>query len=262
MILRAVLLVLLSAPFALACRVSPIATADFPNSVVVDQTAQAGIVTAWFDGATGRYPHGILGDTIEAGVLGAMSAENTAACGWQVKLGEDYVFEDVAPRLADIDGDGRNEIIVVRSHAKLGAQLAIYGETADGALALQATTPAIGRKNRWLAPIGIADFDRDGRMDVAYIEKPHLDKVLKVYSWEGDHLKLIAKARGLSNHRIGDETITSGLRDCGRGVEIITPNASWTRVYAGKFAGGRLVLEELGPFQGETHFADYLTCDR
>jgi hypothetical protein len=47
-------------------------------------------------------------------------------------LPETEVFEDLAPRLADLDGDGKAEIIVVQSHRDLGARLAVYGLTPDG----------------------------------------------------------------------------------------------------------------------------------
>ena len=208
---------------------------------------------ASFEGATDRYGHGIMGNLPEWSRL-CLTHGFSSAC---VTLPQTSVFEDIAPRLADMDGDGRDEAIVVESTTAGGAALVVYRR--DGDRLERIATPPIGRRNRWLSPIGIADFDQDGRMDVAYVEKPHLSKVLKIYSWAGDHLKLIAKATSFSNHRIGDETITSGLRECGRGVEMIVPDGNWQRVYAGRFEKGQLVFEELGPMQNGS-VDQYLTC--
>ena len=41
-----------------------------------------------------------------------------------------------------------------------------------------AATPFIGTPRRWLAPVGVADLDGDGRAEIAYVETPHRDKVL------------------------------------------------------------------------------------
>jgi len=89
------------------------------------------------------------------------------------------VFEDIAPRLANLDGVPGNEIITIRSHQNYGAQVAVY-QLADNTLKLLASTPYIGTSNRWLAPIGIADLNNDGDMDIAFVDRPHLAKVLRV----------------------------------------------------------------------------------
>ena len=208
---------------------------------------------ASFEGPTSRYGHAIMGNLPEWSQL-CLSHGADRAC---VTLAETSVFEDISPRLADMDGDGLDEAVVVESTFTGGASLVVYKR--DGDRLERIATPPIGRRNRWLSPIGIADFDSDGRMDIAYVEKPHLAKELKIYSWAGDHLKLIARATSFSNHRIGDETITSGMRDCGRGPEMIVPDGKWSRVYSGRFDDGQLVFEELGPMRGAT-VDRYLSC--
>ena len=208
---------------------------------------------AGFEGPTNRYGHGIMGNLPEWSKL-CLTHGLKSAC---VTLAETSVFEDMAPRLADMDGDGLDEAVVVESTFSGGASLVVYKREDDRLV--RVATPPIGLRNRWLSPIGIADFDADGRMDVAYIEKPHLDKTLKIYSWAGDHLKLIAKAQSFSNHRIGEETITSGIRDCGNGPEMVVPSGNWSRVYAGRFKDGTLMFEELGPYRAG-QFEAYLSC--
>ncbi len=209
---------------------------------------------ARFEGPTNRYGHGIMGDLPEWSRL-CLSHAGQEAC---VDLPQNAVFEDMAPRLADMDGDGLDEAIVVESTTTGGGSLVVYSLN-NGELS-RVSTPPIGRRNRWLAPVGVADFDGNGKMDIAYVETPHLGKVLKIYEWNGDHLKLIAKASGVSNHRIGDETITSGVRDCGRGPEIVVPGARWAQVYSGRFVDGALEFEEEGPMVGGS-VARYLKCN-
>ena len=182
---------------------------------------RAEIVTAEYADPTTRYDHGILGDAVEWGTL-----ELTLRDGRQVRmvLPQTRVFEDTAPRLADLDDDGAPEVIVVESSLDAGARLAVYGE--DGFIA---ATPFIGRRNRWLAPIGAADFTEDGRAEIAYVQTPHLTGELLVVELRGDSLVPIAGAIDLTNHRIGDREILSGIRNCGRGPEMILTSFPWTR---------------------------------
>ena len=52
-----------------------------------------------------------------------------------------------------------------------------------------------------------------------------------------------ARLPGLTNHRIGDTTITSTARNCGAGPEVVLPNADWTRLMAATPKGTR----DIGP---------------
>jgi hypothetical protein len=169
------------------------------------------------------------------------------------------VFEDTGPRLADLDGDGINEIVVVETDLARGAALAVYELDAAGLRRL-ATTAPIGRRFRWLAPVGIADFDGDGRRDIAYVETPHIGGILRFVSLRGGRLVELAAARGYSNHRIGDPGISGGVRDCGGGPEVVTADAGWTRIYLSRLAGGRVVVSDLGPLAGQSDLDAALAC--
>jgi hypothetical protein len=107
-------------------------------------------------------------------------------------------------------------VVVVETDPDLGAQLAVYA-LRQGALVKAAATPHIGQRFRWLAPVGVADLNGDGVTDIAYVDRPHLAKTLRVWSWAPGGLTEIAALEGVTNHRIGDEVIWGGLRDCGRG---------------------------------------------
>jgi len=165
-----------------------------------------GAVAAWYSCPTTRYRHGVLGDAIEGGCLHAQDPHGKS---YKLVLPETHVFEDVTPRLADMNGDNRNDIIVITADRELGAALAIYAINEEaGELVELASTPPIGRANRWLAPAGIADFDNDGRNDVAYVETPHIGGTLRFWSLLDTGLEQLAQIRGFSNHAIGASRVS------------------------------------------------------
>ena len=252
---------LLTVGIAAACETSPHQTTDMPESVVFSQTPGPGIRTAWYDAPTTRYGHGVLGDAIEAGALYAEAAGPGDGCEViGIVLDPDHVFEDVAPRLADLDGDGRNEIITVRARLDLGAQLAVYGDVGDGdALRLVVATPFIGQSNRWLAPVGAADLDGDGLVEIAYIDRPHLARILRVWRYRAGTLEEVATLGGLTNHRIGEDYISGGMRDCGGGPEMILATTDWARMVAVRFDGRDLISRDLGPWS-DASAAAALAC--
>jgi hypothetical protein len=186
------------------------------------------IGSAWLAEPTERYDHAVLGDALEWGAL-QMTISGGILNVVTIRLPETRVFEDVEARVADLDGDDHPEVIVVETDLAKGASLAVYGPKGD-AVAKIAATPYIGQPRRWLAPAGIADFDGDGRVEIAYVDRPHLLKELVFVRLEGDRLVETLRLPGLSNHRIGDDFISGGVRDCGEGAELVLASADWTRV--------------------------------
>ncbi len=205
------------------------------------------VVRADLTQPTDRYDHAVLGDALEWGGL-TLSVNTCIGCaGLQlsdvtITLPPHRVFEDVEARLADLDGDGRAEVVVVETDLALGASLAIYGPR--GRIA---ATPFIGQPHRWLAPAGIADFDGDGTIEIAYVDRPHLVADLVFVRLEGDRLVETARLPGLTNHRIGDDFISGGLRDCATGPDLILASRDWSRILRVK-AG---VVDDLGPMPAQ-----------
>ncbi|MCZ4256114.1 VCBS repeat-containing protein [Sulfitobacter sp. G21635-S1] len=214
---------------------------------------QGPIDRARYDAPTTRYPHGVLGDAVEHGALVIQYAGQPTP--HILTLPPERVFEDVAPRLADLDGDGQQEVVVVESHRDLGARLAVY----NGA-GLVAATPYIGQRFRWLAPVGVADLDGDGLTEIAYIDRPHLAKVLRIWRFEDGRLRQVARRAGFTNHRIGDTGIAGGIRRCGGAPEIIVADADWQRIVALGLAGGALTARDAGPHRGPADFTRALAC--
>lgn len=220
-----------------------------------EASAEPSIVSARYDGPTRAYPHAVLGDDVEYTILRLTLSDGSEIVHQLPQAPMSRVFEDLAPRLADVDGDGAPEVIAVESDFELGGQLSIWDET--GRIA---QTPNIGRRFRWLAPVGAADFDGDGAIDVAFVDRPHLAKTLTIYSFRNGSLELVAKKPGLTNHRIGEPFISGGLRDCGAGVEMITANSNWSQVMASTLSDGEITSRPIGAFSGPDSFAAALNC--
>jgi hypothetical protein len=211
------------------------------------------VISAQYADPTDRYAHGILGDAIEWGTLEVVTADGVR----RFVLPASRVFEDVAPRVVDLDMDGTPEVVVVETLNSQGAQLAVYDATGK-----ITATPHIGRTNRWLAPIGAADLDGDGTVEIAYIDRPHLAKTLRVWRYENGALAPVADLEGLTNHRIGEADIGGGIRDCGAGPEMITASADWTRVMATTLSDGTLQTRVLGEHIDRSSFAAAMDCQQ
>ena len=238
------------------CQSSNPTVSDFPDSLVT-MINSSGIQSAWYDDATDRYAHGVLGDAIEPSTLVVKDEKD---CTRSVVLDQKHVFEDLAPRLADIDGIPGNEVITIRSHREFGAQVVIY-QLSENEIKLLASTPYIGTSNRWLAPVGIADFNNDGDMDIAYVDRPHLAKTLRVWSYRDGKLHQIANKHGYSNHRIGEDFISGGLKSCDKNVAMITADSSWNRILETTLKDNRLSSRDIGEFQGPESLSSALLCE-
>ena len=218
---------------------------------LIASSASADVVSARYTDPTDRYDHGILGDAIEWGGL-----EVTTDSGQRFKLTlpETHVFEDVAPRIIQTPV-GRTLAMVVETERSTGARLALYDETG-----LVAATPHIGRTHRWLAPIGAADLDGDGMLEIAYVDRPHLAKTILIWRLSDSGLTKVGDLPGYTNHRIGEDNIAGGIRDCGAGPQMVVADSSWRNVYAIGWDGSDFTIDSLGRHRDRTSFAAALNC--
>jgi len=198
-----------------------------------------GIVSAWYSPPTRRYGHGVLGDGIEGGGL---AAKDSKANLYKYQLPDDSVYEDITPRLADLDGDGRAEIITIKSFLNAGASLAVYG-LRKNKLRLIASTPPIGLPNRWLNIAGIDDFNGDGFIDIATVVTPHIGGTLEIWSYIDGRLIKTASEYGFSNHFIGsrnlDLSAIADVNNDGR-PDIAVPGAARRQLRIMTLSGNRL----------------------
>ncbi len=233
--------VLLSVLLAAA---SPAIAERLPDGLVVDATGK-GVVQAWYERPTDRYGHGVLGDAIEAGSLVAVDYRGRR---YEHVLPDRQVFEDITPRLADLDGDGVNEAVAIRSDLSGGAAVAVYG-LRDGKLVEIAATAPIGRPNRWLSIAAIADFRGDGRPRIAVVLMPHLAGLLELLELRDGRLeRIVGPVSGYSSHAIGSRVLSlaAAVDADGDGVlDLAVPDLSHRRVMLVGFADG---LRDIGAY--------------
>lgn len=211
------------------------------------------ILSAAYEGPTTRYAHDVLGDPIEHSDLLLELSDGTSR---RFVLPDRLVFEDTEPRIVDLDFDGDQEVIVVESSQTQGARLAVYG--LEGRITM---TPFIGTRFRWLAPVGAADLDGDGQMEIAYIDRPHLAKTLRLWRYTDQKLTHVADLAGLTNHRIGERDIAGGTRICAAAPQMILATADWSQLVAVSFQGGQFKINDLGRDTTRPAFAQALACN-
>ncbi|MEM7215109.1 MAG: hypothetical protein AAF423_06155 [Pseudomonadota bacterium] len=166
-------------------------------------TGTGDIVEAWYSEPTTRYGHAVLGDGIEAG---ALKVKNNRGETYTFRLPSTEVFEDITPRLADLDLDGRTEVITILSSQFEGASVAVFHLNGNAFVKI-AQTPFIGTSNRWLNIAEIKKFGGNRRPDIAIVVTPHLAGILQIYRYRNDRLVRIAGASGYSNHFIGSNEL-------------------------------------------------------
>ena len=125
----------------------------------------------------------------------------------------------------------------------------IVERTVDINTAKITATANIGTRYRWLAPVGVGDFDGDGRPELAYIDSPHLRNELVFMHYENRTLTEISRVQGLTNHHLGSNIIEGGVRRCGRGDEVVVANADWTQIMTLRLDGKP--PQVLRPYRGE-----------
>jgi hypothetical protein len=169
---------------------------------------------------------------MHAGSLHALSREGKV---FQWTLPQQRVFEDLQPRLMDMDGDGRDEIIVIEADSERGAASVAYGLPRSGdMLEERARSAYLGLPFRWLNPVGFADFDGDGKLDIASITTPHIGGTLTLYRYAPPRIEPFAKAMDVSNHQMGDPNLQMHaiLSLPGQRPTVVVPDMSRRALHA------------------------------
>jgi hypothetical protein len=227
-----------------------VSTADAPPATAAQRLAgsqpaqgQRDIAWAWLGTPTDRYPHAALGSRTHAASLHVLATTPQGTMQEiTYRLPINRVFEDLTVRLVDIDQDGRDEIIVIEADALRGASVVVLGldDSPNGKILKEkARSPAAGSTFRWLNPVGVADFDGDGKLDVAAVITPHIGGVLTLYHFRPPQLVPFAKAMDTSNHLMGspEQQLAAILQLPGQRPTIIVPDMSLKALHALRWEG-------------------------
>lgn len=205
-----------------------------------------GIAAAWFSEPTGRYRHSPFGTDQHPTMLTVSTKERQIL---RFGLPKDSVFEDRSPRLIDLDGDNREEIVTIRSYERKGSALVVLA-VRGRELEIIAETEPIGTPHRWLNPAGFADFNGDGQNDIAIVVTPHFAGELQIWTLKNGTLVKLGETDDVSNHVNGSRHMRlSAISDFnGDGKpDIAIPSQDRRTLRFLTLTGDR--IEELGEFR-------------
>lgn len=204
-----------------------------------------GSVYAQYTVPTEKYSHGILGDNIEAEQLVVV----VDSIFYELTLQSHYVFEDIRPRLYDVDGDNELEFITIRTNLSKGAGIAIY-KIINEQLVEYAYVSEIGTPNRWLNIVTIDDLDNDGIVELVWIQTPHIGGILKVAKINEGLLQVLTDKSQYSNHAIGERNLCLSVLTKQSDKKIFyVPNQNRNKIVGFTFENNDLnIFEEITQF--------------
>ena len=133
--------------------------------------------------------------------------------------------------------DGSEEIVLVEANALRGASLVVMGveHTERGPILIERARSAfVGSTFRWLNPVGAADFDADGKLDLAMVLTPHIGGELQLLHYRPPSLVPYARALDVSNHRMGalEQTLAVIVHVAGQRPTVLVPDMTLRALHA------------------------------
>jgi hypothetical protein len=213
-------------------------------------------------GSTSRYPHGALGDEVEATAVTLVETAPEPHIARVIPTPGESVIEGIAPIWADVTGDGAREIVVTLSDAERGAQLAVFDESGEQV----AGGPAAGQGFRWRHQIAAAPFGPSGEIELADVLTPHIGGTVEFFRLDRGKLALTAGVPGYTSHVIHTRNLDLALAgdfDGDGAVELLLPNQGRTELTAIAHTACGAAAEWTLPLGGElaTNLAAVETAD-
>ena len=169
---------------------------------------------------TDRYPHSALGDNLEATAVAVVTVGVNEV--EMVYRSENDVIESIAPLLADVDGDGIDDVVLTVSNDR-EAWIVVASSTGGGVLA---TSDLVDRLLGWRQLVAVGPLGPNGETEIAEIVYPDTNGSVQFLSLTGSDLAVAASRTGYRSHEFGARNLEQALaadvdRDGHR--EVIVP---------------------------------------
>lgn len=198
---------------------APVLAVDAPPDarMAVDPVTGALAVPA---GASDRYPHGALGDDVEATGVVVVDVDGAVR---RIDVADDEVLEGLGPAWVDVEGDSTPELAAVVSSFGAGSRLVVFG--LDGR---RREGPPTGRSNRWIHLVGGTFAGSAGEIELVAVRTPHLTGTVEWYRAAADGLEVVAALDGYRSHVLGTRNLDLALLTDGTGdrtADVVIPTA-------------------------------------
>ncbi len=178
---------------------------QFENAIPhgrVTQASNGAII--YLSNPTDIYGHGVLGDVIEAACITVVPVDGVSN---DICIDPPAVIEGVAPILADMNNDGRDDILVTLADSNGGAKLVLFDQSGEW---LAASAP-IGQGNRWRNQLAIVPTGPDGQLEAVDVLTPHLNATVEYFQLNDNTLERVAAQAGYTSHYLGSPNLDLGI---------------------------------------------------
>ncbi|MCY3578192.1 MAG: hypothetical protein OXH53_12850 [bacterium] len=188
-----------------------------PDTRVIQISPEKVLVLA---GPTDRFPHSALGDNLEAtSVVVVTVGVNEVET---VYRSEDDVIESVAPLLADVDGDGIDDVVLTVSNDR-EVWIVVASSTGGGVVAISGP---VDRLLGWRHLVAVGPLGPSGQIEIAEVLYPDAQGSLRFLSLSGSFLEVAAMRTGYRSHEFGarnlEQAVAADVDRDGR-IEVILP---------------------------------------
>jgi hypothetical protein len=154
------------------------------------------------------YTHQVLGDDIEARGIAIIETQPEVRVASEFTAPDSSVIEGVSVIWEDLDGDGKKEIATTLSNnvEGVGGKHVIFSETGE----VRASGSSV-KPDGWRHLLMAFEIPTSGRSLLAAIQRPHVDRILNIYEWQGNSLEVIAQLTGFSTHAAGSRNLDGVL---------------------------------------------------
>ncbi|WP_419925989.1 hypothetical protein [Candidatus Poriferisocius sp.] len=188
-----------------------------PDSRVVQVGPEQVLVLAE---PTDRFPHSSLGDNLEAttAVVVTVGVNEVET----VFRSEGDVIESIAPLLADVDGDGIDEVVLTVSNDE-EIWFVVASGTGGGVVA--ASEP-VDRLLGWRQLVAVGPFGPGGETEIAEVLYPDATGSVRFLALDGSELRVVSTRTGYRSHQFGSRNLEQTLAadvDRDGHIEVIVP---------------------------------------